>query len=256
MKYQMRMFAACVGVLSLLLFVGLALPTHAVQVVRTIAADTDDAEEVLAFPNDDVLGTVDVGSSDLELGREGPNAGDAQPQLVGVRFLDLDIPAGATITGATIRFTVDRNNKGALPLSVNITGELDPNPVTYAGDLFNISTRDMTSNSVDWAIPLWGDDDASREGESGPLQTTPDLSVIVQELVDQGGWASGNAMAFMFSPLPVPIVEVGGIREAESNASSTNTVLTIDYVPEPTSAVLTLLGLAPFVGAGRGRRRR
>ena len=34
---------------------------------------------------------------------------------------------------------------------------------------------------------------------SGPEQQTPDLSAVVQEVVDRVGWANGNAMAFMMS---------------------------------------------------------
>ncbi|MEO2045160.1 MAG: hypothetical protein ABGX16_01135 [Pirellulales bacterium] len=262
MKYEIRVSVAWVSVLSLLLFVGLAIPAHAGQIVRQVSAmdgGSDDAEEVIALPFDDLLGRVDSASSDLELGQEGDDPFDSlQPQLVGVRFRDITIPAGATITGATIAFTVDKYNKGDTDLKLIITGELDPNPLTYVGTPgkqppigmanFNISSRPMTSNSAEWQVPSWFE----QIGQSGSNQTTPDLTAIVQELVGQGGWAAGNAMAFMFEPSVLD--GTAGIREAESVNGGGAPVLTIDYVPEPTSALLAVFGLVTCLGVGRSRR--
>jgi hypothetical protein len=44
--------------------------------------------------------------------------------------------------------------------------------------------------------------------EAGPDQQTPDLSPVIQEIVDRPGWSSGNALAI--------IITGSGKRVAES----------------------------------------
>ena len=175
-----------------------------------VASGLDDAEEHL----DD--NSIDSGSSDLELGEEG--AGDFQE--IGIRFQAVRVPAGSTIDSATIQFTVDENdNEGAT--SLLIYGELSADPLEYGGDAGNISGRARTTAVVEWNdIPIW-----DAVGVSGPDQLTPDLSAIVQEIVEQPGWNANNAMAFIIVPNP------GGERTAESFDGSAGTapLLHIDY---------------------------
>jgi hypothetical protein len=58
--------------------------------VRVSAAE-DDLEEYIPGPNQTkTLGSLDPGSSDLELGAE--SADNKDPQLVGVRFRNIEIP--------------------------------------------------------------------------------------------------------------------------------------------------------------------
>ena len=209
------------------------VPASADVISIPIANILDDAEEVLAHlpPDGDELGKVDRSSSDIELGQEHVSdeffEENQNPYLVGLRFLDILIEPGATITSATIQFTVDSDAKDDREATVIVTGELNPNPVTYGGDPFDISMRPETVGSVDWAIPSW----IGQVGVSGPDQNSPNLAAIVQELVDQAGWASGNAMAIMFRASKLDGTE--GVREAESfNGSPTQApVLTIDFTP-------------------------
>src|SRR5205085_960287 len=60
---------------------------------QRIAANTDDIEEFLA------TGEMRFGSRDLELTSDG-----STPQKVGLRFANLGIPCGATITRAYVQF--------------------------------------------------------------------------------------------------------------------------------------------------------
>ena len=58
--------------------------------------------------NDDVevySSTVDLTSSDLELTEEAGNA-----QTIGLRFVDVDVPQGATIINAYVQFQVDETS--------------------------------------------------------------------------------------------------------------------------------------------------
>ena len=147
-----------------------------------VTSGLDDAEEHLTEGN-----SIDLTSSDLELGAEG-GGGDAQVQ--GIRFRDILIPSGATITSATIQFTVDEADDE--PTSVLIYGELSPDAAAYTDATGDITARPRTTAVVEWNdIPNW-----DTAGTAGPDQLTPDLSSIVQEIIEQEGW-NGNAMAFI-----------------------------------------------------------
>jgi len=57
---------------------------------------------------------------------------------------------------------------------------------------------------VNWSpVPSW-----TNVGDAGPAQRTPDLSAIVQTIVNRPGWNSGNAM--------VLVVTGSGHRTAEA----------------------------------------
>jgi len=173
------------------------------------AADSDDAEENLA------AGGIDLGSSDLELPYE--NTGQGNPQIIGVRFAGIPIPKGATITDAWVQFRVDETKGGTEPVNLIIEGELSPNPATFSSAL--ISNRPTTTAKVQWSVPNW-----TNVGDSGPDQTTPSIASIIQEIVNQDGWA-GGAIVLMFRDDPAnPSL---GIRCAM--AGPRNVLLHIDY---------------------------
>src|SRR5262245_30745951 len=185
---SMRFFhspPALAAALGMLLAVGQA---RADSLSIPIAAALDDHEESL------VDGSMDADSSDLELNTEGP---PDNPQAVGMRFLNVGIPAGSTITSAWVQFMVDEADDE--DTSVRIYGELTANSKQFSHSASNITPRTTPSSSVVWAdIPLW-----TTEGVSGPDQRTPDISAVIQEIVNQGGWASGNALSVIIVPEPI-----------------------------------------------------
>lgn len=183
-------------------------------VLSRVSRSSDDAEERAS-------GNVTVTSSDLEL------VFDNNTQTVGMRFTDVDVPAGAVIVGASVQFTTDEVSSG--PSSLLIHGQASPDPATFANTNGNVTSRPRTSASVEWSPPAW-----SAVGAAGADQMTPDLTTVVQEVVDQPGWSAGNALAI--------IVSGSGTRVAESyNGSSTQAPLlelsyVIDTGPAPPSA--------------------
>ncbi|MHC4806918.1 MAG: hypothetical protein ACYTBX_11775, partial [Planctomycetota bacterium] len=176
-----------------------------------IAADSDDAEENLS------AGGIDLGSSDLELAYE--NTGQGNPQIIGVRFTGIPVPKGATITDAWVRFQVDETKGGTEPVNLIIEGQLSPNPATFSSTVSDISSRPKTTAQVQWSVPNW-----TNVGDQGPDQTTPGIASIIQEIVNQDGWA-GGAIVLMFRDNPAnPSL---GIRCAVSGPGSV--LLHIDY---------------------------
>ena len=173
-----------------------------------IAASSDDAEE-------DTSGDMSLTSSDLEMFI---NNGSDQNAHVGLRFI-ADIPRGAVITDAYIQFTVDET--GSEATSALIEGQAVDDALGFTSTDGNISSRERTTNSVSWNdIPPW-----TSTGTSGPDQRTPDLSPIMQEIVDRTGWATNNALVIILSGTPGAAIQ----RVAESYDGTAPAVLHVEY---------------------------
>ncbi len=151
----------------------------------------DDAEEYREDYLYDPAGFMDIVSTDLELCTQNAN----NRQYVGIIWRNVTIPAGATIISAFVQFTCDDNDNQEGPLPVDIVGIKEVNTsAPFTSDLFNISSRPVTSAKVTWDIPVW----ATIE-ERGPDQKTTDIKTIIQEIIDQAGWASGNNLGIRIS---------------------------------------------------------
>ncbi|MCH8219544.1 MAG: hypothetical protein IH892_22555, partial [Planctomycetes bacterium] len=170
-----------------------------------VSASSDDAEEHIL--DGGVMESLT--SSDLELGYEG-NMAPAALQTIGCRWVGIAVPRGATITEAWVQFSADDidNPYHVLPVSLVIVGQLSPNPETFVATAGDISSRPTTSAQVVWDIPQWMTVHAM-----GPEERTPDISSIIQEIVNQPGW-SGEGIVLMFGDNPAN--PSAGTREAES----------------------------------------
>jgi hypothetical protein len=171
---------------------------------RSVAASSDDAEETSS-------GAVSLTSSDLELVFDSSSTGN---QTVGMRFTNITLPPGATVTDAYVQFEVDEVSTGSVSLTVQ--GEKSLNPSTFTTATRNISNRPRTSTSVPWSPASW-----PTTHVAGPDQRTPNISGVIEEIVGQAGWASGNAVSI--------IVTGGGKRTAEAFDGSRAPLLHIDY---------------------------
>lgn len=146
-----------------------------------ISQGSDDAEE------SGVDGSVDLtGSPDLELVNDGAARGD---QVVGLRFIGAGIPPGATITKAFIEFEADETNDAVADLAIQ--AEYSANAAPFATTTRNLSDRLTSIASVDWPVPAWN--------TVSEKHWTPDLSTLVQEVVDHPGWQLNNALAFIIT---------------------------------------------------------
>ncbi|MHC4298512.1 MAG: discoidin domain-containing protein [Planctomycetota bacterium] len=169
-----------------------------------VRASSDDGEEHVL---DGAMAALD--SSDLELGYEG-NMAPAGLQTVGCRWAGIPVPQGATITEAWVQFSADDvdNSRHTPDVSVIIEGQLSPSPATFAETAGDISGRPVTAASVVWDIPRW-----TTVHAQGPDERTPDISSIIQEIVNQPGW-TGEAIVLTFRDNPAKPSQ--GTREAES----------------------------------------
>ncbi|MCB9157679.1 MAG: metallophosphoesterase [Caldilineaceae bacterium] len=111
--------------------------------------------------------------------------------LAGGRFPNVQIPPCATILSASIEFAAAETSD-KLPALISIFGENSVNVAPFDMTPYNLSHRAKTSHNVSWNI-------GAQWETVGESHWTPDLTPIVQEIVSQPGWVSGNALAFFFS---------------------------------------------------------
>lgn len=144
----------------------------------SISDGDDDVEQVVGLTG------LDLSSSDLEIITE------SNPQVIGLRFRNVMLPTAAVIDSAYIQFTVDTKETGTV--TTIIAGEISANSKVFTAgeDLMDESNRQFNlSNFVLWSVQEMGE-----PGASGVSERTPDLKGIIQFIVDQRAWVSGNAL--------------------------------------------------------------
>jgi type IV pilus assembly protein PilY1 len=137
-----------------------------------INKESDDADER--------SGAVDLSRWTVHMGESSGTSIAA-----GLRFQNVNIPQGATITSAYIQFIAYDNNSGTANFSIQ--AEYSDNPDTYTTATSNVSTRSYLTPSVSWSPADWTD---------GSTYNSQDLTTLVQQLVNRTNWKAGNAMAF------------------------------------------------------------
>ncbi len=168
-------------------------PYNGTTVSFPVSLARDDMEE---GPSGGAMRDGSAGANDLDFGTD----------YIGVRFQEVSIPQGATIVSARIEFT-SKGSWASVITDLVIKGEAsDDAAFLDSAVAYNISSRTATAASAAWTPGDWVD---------GMRYSTSDLTAIVQEIVNRGGWAAGNAMFFRFEGSAFPST-LTGHREAQS----------------------------------------
>jgi type IV pilus assembly protein PilY1 len=114
------------------------------------------------------------------------NGASTTSSYTGLRFNNVNIPQGATIKSAQIQVYSSQNQW--ITLSYNIYGDLSINSPTFSASSLP-SQRTLTTASVTSST--------NENWNSGTWYTLPDISSIVQEIVNQPGWISGNSLSII-----------------------------------------------------------
>ena len=107
-----------------------------------------------------------------------------------MRFANVTLVKNAPITRAYIEFTTAGQDSANTTFSIEAVAQ--DNPGVFTTGIFNIATRPVYSQAVDWAMNYaWVTTDE--------VHQSADITALVQKLVNRSGWVSGNAMAFVIS---------------------------------------------------------
>lgn len=186
-----------------------SLNVQATAVTATIPSSPSDAEEHGgSFYNDSAV---------LELGEKSAGV----PQLTGLRFAPVAVPRGATVTGAKISFVAVADQ--AAPTSLSVRGEKVADAPESESGSEPLSSRPGTTAVVSWTPGAW---------TGGAGYSTADLKNVVQELVNQPGWASGNAMAFVITG--TGLRKAGAYDGGGGNAARLSVTYEVAPPPSPT----------------------
>jgi hypothetical protein len=175
-----------------------------------IIYDSDDVEEEV------VGGGIDYSSSDLELPYEG--TGQSNNQVIGIRFLNVNIPKGAGVSNAYLEFTVDEDKGGTEPVSLIIEGDLSPNAAEFSSTA-TVTSRPATTEKVVWVPSNWINE--------GDVHQTSNIAPVINEIIMQPGWAKGNALVIIIRDDPDnPSI---GLRCAEAGPGDDSAMLHIEW---------------------------
>ncbi|MFT6329262.1 MAG: type IV pilus assembly protein PilY1 [Bermanella sp.] len=141
------------------------------EIIIPITSGSDDAYEI----DDDV--TISSMQIDLTKGTDSV--------VTGLRYQGLRIPRGAVITSARVRFTSSTLNTSDATLSFR--AEAIGNSTTFQNEVSNISNRVTTSAEVIW-------DNDNNFPLSSESVLSPDISAVLQEVINRGDWCGGNSL--------------------------------------------------------------
>lgn len=191
-----------------------------------IASGEDDVEESVpgATPDELSAGALYVPSSDMELGYD--NDQYEGNQYMGLRFTNVAVPPGSYIHQARVAFIVDAVGS-CCNESFDITVKMQKTPNAPSFDNSTIGLLDdmFTSGATTASKTYTPELDVS----VGDDASTPDLSDLVQEVVDQTGWASGNAMVVLFGDSTGSTEAQSREYESYNGDSSSAPSLVIEY---------------------------
>jgi len=157
---------------------------------RQIKSSSDDAQEDAGTSNAQLTSTMLSLAATLTTTKtKKTTTTTGVTSDIGLRFSNLAIPKGATIQSATLQFDAMGSDSSSLDLT--IYGEASDNSTTFTATNNGVDGRTRTSQSVSWSsVPSWS---------SGTWYSSPDVSTIVQALVNRSNWVPGNAMGFIIT---------------------------------------------------------
>ncbi|GLZ84052.1 hypothetical protein Pres01_01030 [Metapseudomonas resinovorans] len=135
-----------------------------------------------------------------------------------LRFQNVGIPQGATITGAHLNFAPATTNGDPLTLEIKAEQAVDAAVFTSGSDAAGRTPK--TTAAIGWSAPAWTNQNPPVHEEG------PDIRALVQEVVNLPGWCGNNAMAFYLKP-----TSGTGSRTAHSldGAPGLQPTLTVSY---------------------------
>ena len=186
------------------------------------------------------------GDDDIEVSDETVRADEQVLNLgmgtVAVRFPDVQLPPEVTITRAHLQFTA------ALPKtelgSLRIRMEKRSDSPSLVAPEHGLDTRPRSEGEVVWDVPAW-----IFRSQRSTSQRSPDLSDLIQEVVEESTWSSGGAMTFLLEG------DVHRAAASVESGASRAPLLFIQYEPMRPLAAATSQPPRVFQSVWQGRLR-
>lgn len=159
---------------------------------------------------DDVYGQAAGNTTSTLIYQEGANV------YGGYRFQNVTIPAGSTLIAATLSVYVHNANYDSPNIEFYCQAADDPG--TFSADEDWFTGRSWTTNKATW--------NATDIGTG--WKTTADFAAALQEVIDRGGWASGNAIVIGTKGLTGTSMR---IRTWDYDSGASAPVLNVTYTP-------------------------
>ena len=160
----------------------------------------------------------------------------AKSQTLFARFPSVNIPQGSTIDSAFVKLTAYGTNSDTI-IDVNIYFNDIDNAIAPT-DETEADALALTTNLSNWIPGGWTD---------GVQYDSPSLVSVLQEVIDRGGWSSGNALQVVIKDngsssnvyrFPSAIDHSSGTEKAELHVTwSTDVEVTF---PNPLSTITSL----------------
>ncbi len=168
-------------------------------ITANISTGTNDIEERASN------GSILTGDATLDMVTKGNTT-----YSTGLRYTNLNIPAGATITNAylSINANASTNDASTLNIAAHDTG----NAGAFSTAAYSLTNLPKTT-AVTWSnVPAW---------TAGATYNTPNLSAVIQSIINRADWSAGNAISF--------IIDGSGTRRATSFEGGNAPQLHIEY---------------------------
>jgi hypothetical protein len=174
----------------------------AIPFKNLIATGADDAAQAGSPP-------ANLTANQLGLGQN----------TIGLRFLKLGVPPGATITSARIQFTSAGASNQSTALQIHLVDS--PDAASFGPPAVDLSLLSLIAERVDWAPGPWG-----QAGEAEANEQTPDLASLLQVIVNEPTYTPDSAVAF--------VIQGDGLRRARSFEAGNPSppYLTVEYSPK------------------------
>lgn len=195
-----------------------------------VGSGTDDCERC---QNSTYFGLTDVNSNIGYISASYYKTGS------GFRFTNVNVPKDVIISSSKLTLT-GRGSYTGNTVNARISAEATDNPSTFADDYaaFDARFANHTTARVDWdAVATWPTTDVEHD--------SPDISTVIQEIVNRAGWVSGQAMVLFWEDFDDRsshgTLTYRGCYTYESDPTKTPK-LTIDYIVLPVTRVKTVTG--------------
>ncbi len=154
----------------------------------------------------------------------------------GFRFTNVTIPQRATIFDAKLTFESNSDRSGTIASQIHCVDADNAAAPTSQAEHAALS---RTAAYSSWATPNWSD---------GASYDSPDFASAVQEVINRGGWSSGNALTVLMDDAGSG-TNIWRIASTYNDTPSTAALLTVTYTTDPQAVIFgAVLGLhAPTV---------